>query len=102
MMAPIMKITVKPSSEILRPNLSLIADANIAPKKQPAVRRETTFWEMWAFVLLAKPVVPVGRPKSFLKLARERTEDITPVSYPMISISMALERYRRYVLTKEQ
>lgn len=82
-----MKITVNPKREFLRPNLSLKIEANMAPKKQPAVSRETTFWEMWAFVLLANPVVPDGNPKSCLKLLRERTELITPVSYPVLRMS---------------
>jgi len=50
----------------------------------PAVSSETTFWEMWALVLLANPVVARGNPKSVLKLFNERTELITPVSYPVV------------------
>jgi hypothetical protein len=34
-------------------------------------------------VLLANPVVARGNPKSVLKLFNERTELITPVSYPV-------------------
>jgi len=85
-----MKMTVKPRREFLRPNLSLKTEAKIAPKKQPAVSSETTFWEMWALVLLANPVVAVGNPKSVLKLLRESTELITPVSYPVLELELAL------------
>lgn len=52
----------------------------IAPKKQPAVNRETTLDEILAFFELAKPELPVGRPKSSLKLLRASTLPITPVS----------------------
>jgi hypothetical protein len=50
------------------------------PKKQPAVNRLTTFEEIEAFFVLAKPDSSSGRPKSFLKLLRASTEPITPVS----------------------
>jgi hypothetical protein len=103
MIAPSMKMTVKPSSDRLRPNLSFSTEAKMAPKKQPAVSRETTFCEMCAFVLLAKPVLPVGRWKSFLKLANERTEDITPVSYPVYTNqNMFIGEDELEILTEEQ
>jgi hypothetical protein len=85
----------------------------MAPKKQPAVRRETTLDETLAFLALAKPELPTGRPKSVLKLLKARTLSnesvrcffyhrialrvlgegetnlpITPVSKPSIQVSM--------------
>jgi hypothetical protein len=80
--APMRKMTENPMSEYFRPNLSLQIAAAIAPKKHPAVRRETTFEETFAFLALAKPVLPGGRPKSSLKLESARTLPITPVSNP--------------------
>ena len=81
-----MKMTVKSRRDLFRPSLSLAKEAKMAPKKQPAVRSETTFWEMCVLYLLANPVLPRGRPKSFLKLVRESTELITPVSYPVFEL----------------
>jgi hypothetical protein len=57
--------------------------AAMAPKKQPAVKRLTTLEETWEFLADAKPLEPIGRPKSDLKLVRAKTEPITPVSYPV-------------------
>ena len=45
----------------------------MAPKKQPAVSKETTLDETLAFFELAKPELPIGRPKSVLKLLKART-----------------------------
>jgi hypothetical protein len=50
------------------------------PKKQPAVSSDTTLEEIWAFLSSLNPDESTGRPKSFLKLERARTEPITPVS----------------------
>jgi hypothetical protein len=45
----------------------------MAPKKQPAVSKETTLDETLAFLALANPELPIGRPKSLLKLLNART-----------------------------
>jgi hypothetical protein len=55
------------------PKRSFRKAAAMAPKKQPAVRRETTLDETLAFLALAKPELPIGRPKSVLKLLKART-----------------------------
>ena len=52
----------------------------MAPKKQPAVSKDTTLDEISELLEEAKPEEPVGIPKSSLKLVSERTLPITPVS----------------------
>lgn len=69
---------------------SLRKAAKIDPKKQPAVSNDTTLEEIWAFRAEAKPPESVGSPKSSLKLFKERTLPMTPVSYPVWQLQLAV------------
>jgi hypothetical protein len=82
MAAPTLKMPQKPMRVYRRPHFSLMKAAAMAPKKDPAVRSDTTLEETEAFFSLEKPSLPWGRPKSFLKDSIARTEPMTPVSKP--------------------